>query len=191
MNVIETGLPGLLIFEPRVHGDDRGFFMETWHARRYAEAGLPQRFVQANLSRSGGGVIRGLHYQYPQPQGKLVQVVLGRIFDVAVDIRKGSPTFGEWAGVELSAENHRQFYVPEGFAHGFCVLGEAATVSYLCTREFSAEYDAALAWDDPEIGIEWPIEPRSISARDGAAPRLADIPADRLPPFSADAEPSP
>lgn len=185
MDLIETGLPGLLIIEPRVYGDERGCFMETWHARRYAAAGLPERFVQANVSRSSGGVIRGLHYQYPEPQGKLVQVIDGRIFDVAVDIRSGSPTFGEWAGVELSAENHRQFYVPEGFAHGFCVLAEGATVSYLCTREFSAEYDAAVAWDDPDIGIEWPIQPRSLSAKDRAAPRLKDIAPDSLPRFDA------
>lgn len=185
MEVIETGLPGLLIIEPEVHGDRRGYFMETWHARRYAGAGLPGRFVQANVSRSAAGVIRGLHYQYPEPQGKLVQVVDGRIYDVAVDIRSGSPTFGEWAGVELSGDNHRQFYVPEGFAHGFCVLGEGATISYLCTREFSAKYDSAVAWDDPDIAIDWPIQPASLSAKDRAAPRLKDIPPAELPRFEA------
>ena len=191
MDCIETGLPGLLIIEPEVHGDRRGYFMETWHARRYAAAGLPERFMQANISRSTAGVIRGLHYQYPEPQGKLVQVLDGRIFDVAVDIRSGSPTFGEWAGVELSADNHRQFYVPEGFAHGFCVLGEGATISYLCTREFSARYDAALAWDDPDIAVDWPIDPASLSAKDRSAPRLKDIPPDRLPRFEAGGEESP
>lgn len=191
MQCIETGIPGLVIVEPVVHGDDRGFFMETWHAKRYGEAGLPKRFVQANLSRSARGVIRGLHYQYPEPQGKLVQVIDGRIFDVAVDIRADSPTFGQWAGVELSADNHRQFYVPEGFAHGFCVLGEGATISYLCTRVFSSEHDAAIAWDDPEIGIEWPfgaqdetrVEKPGLSARDRAAPRLSEVPTERLPRY--------
>ena len=181
MRCIETGIPGLLIIEPDVYGDDRGFFMETWHAGRYEEAGLPGRFVQSNVSRSSRGVVRGLHYQYPNPQGKLVQALEGRIFDVAVDIRSDSPTFRQWAGVELSGENHRQLYVPEGFAHGFCVLGEAATISYLCTRVFSAEADAAIAWDDPDIGIEWPIEPASLSARDSAAPRLSEVPINRLP----------
>jgi len=181
MNCIETGIPGLLIIEPEVHGDERGFFMETWHARRYADAGLPERFLQSNVSRSGPGVIRGLHYQFPEPQGKLVQVLEGRIFDVAVDIRSDSPTFRQWVGVELDAANHRQFYVPEGFAHGFCVLAEAASINYLCTRPFSPEFDAAIAWDDPDIGIEWPIEPGSLSARDSAAPRLRDVPPERLP----------
>lgn len=184
MNVIETGIPGLVIIEPRVRGDERGYFMETWHAQRYAEAGMPERFVQANVSRSGAGVVRGLHYQYPDPQGKLVQVLEGRIFDVAVDIRSDSPTFRQWAGVELSQDNHRQFYVPEGFAHGFCVLGEMALISYLCTRPFSAEHDAAIAWNDPEIGIEWPVEPSSLSQRDRAAPRLNDVPPGNLPRMS-------
>jgi dTDP-4-dehydrorhamnose 3,5-epimerase len=178
---IETGISGLLIIKPDVHGDDRGFFMETWHAGRYSQAGLPERFVQSNVSKSTAGVIRGLHYQYPNPQGKLVQVLEGRIYDVAVDIRSDSPTFREWVGVELSADNHRQLYVPEGFAHGFCVLGEGAMISYLCTRFFSAEDDAAIAWDDPDIGIEWPIQPQSLSARDRSAPRLAEVSPARLP----------
>lgn len=184
MQCIATGIPGVLIIEPVVHGDDRGFFMETWHQARYADAGLRQRFVQANLSRSASGVIRGLHYQYPQPQGKLVQVLKGRIFDVAVDIRVDSPTFGQWAGVELSADNYRQFYVPEGFAHGFCVLGEGAMISYLCTRPFSPEHDAAIAWDDPDIGIEWPVvEKPVLSDKDRSAPRLSEVPEDRLPRY--------
>ncbi len=183
MDCIETGIPGLLVIEPEVHGDERGFFMETWHAQRYAELGMPLHFLQANLSRSAAGVVRGLHYQYPESQGKLVQVLEGRVLDVAVDIRRGSPTYGQWAGVELSAANHRQFFVPEGFAHGFCVLGDGATLSYLCTRPFSAKHDAAIAWNDPDIGIEWPIEPTSLSARDRAAPRLRDVPPERLPQF--------
>ena len=170
-----------MIIEPDVYGDDRGYFMETWHSERYAEAGIPRRFVQSNVSRSSAGVVRGLHYQFPNPQGKLVQALEGRIYDVAVDIRSDSPTFREWVGVELSAHNHRQLYVPEGFAHGFCVLGEVAKISYLCTRVYSAQDDAGIAWNDPDIGIEWPIEPDSLSAKDSAAPRLAEIPIDRLP----------
>jgi len=181
VRTIETGLPGLLVVEPKVHGDARGFFMETWHASRYREAGLPDRFVQSNLSRSGPGVIRGLHFQYPEPQGKLVYVLEGRVFDVAVDIRTDSPTFRQWAGVELSAENHRQLYVPEGFAHGFCVLGEGALLAYLCTAEYRAEYDAAIAWDDPDLGIRWPSADGKVSDKDARAPRLADIPSHALP----------
>ena len=185
MRTIETGIPGLVVIEPTVHGDARGFFMESWHARRYRDAGLPGKFVQSNLSRSGPGVIRGLHYQNPQPQGKLVYVLEGRIFDVAVDIRPDSPTFRQWAGVELSAENRLQMYVPEGFAHGFCVMGEGALLTYLCTAEYQAEYDRAIAWNDPDLGIKWPLDGGSLSAKDASAPRLADIPADLLPRFGA------
>ena len=181
MNCIETGIPGLVIIEPNIYGDARGYFMETWHSDRYAKAGLPTRFVQSNVSRSSAGVIRGLHYQYPNPQGKLVQVLDGRIYDVAVDIRTDSPTFRQWIGVELSAENHRQLYVPEGFAHGFCVVGEAATISYMCTRVFSPKDDASIAWDDPDIGVKWPITPQSLSAKDRDAPRLSDVSPQRLP----------
>ena len=181
MKVIETGIPGLLVIEPEVHGDARGFFMETWHASRYQAAGLPGRFVQANLSRSEPGVIRGLHFQFPEPQGKLVSVLEGRVFDVAVDIRVDSPTFRQWAGVELSAANHRQLYVPEGFAHGFSVLGGPALLGYLCTREFRVEHDAVIAWNDPDIGIRWPVASGTLSKKDQAAPRLSGIPASRLP----------
>ena len=181
MKIIETGISGLVVIEPEVHGDARGFFMETWHAGRYAAAGLPSRFAQANVSRSRPGVIRGLHFQFPEPQGKLVSVLEGRVFDVAVDIRSDSPTFRQWAAVELSAENHRQFYVPEGFAHGFCVLGQSALLSYLCTAEYRAEYDGVVAWNDPEIGIRWPVESAQLSAKDASAPRLEAIPASRLP----------
>lgn len=183
MRTVETGIPGLLVVEPTVFGDARGFFVEAWHASRYAEAGLPARFAQANVSRSGRGVIRGLHYQYPEPQGKLVSVLEGRVFDVAVDIRVDSPTFGQWAGVELSADNHRQLFVPEGFAHGFCVMGEGALLHYLCTAEYRAEYDAAVAWDDPRIGIRWPVAEGILSEKDARAPQLADIPPERLPRF--------
>ena len=181
MKTIETGIPGLIIIEPVVHGDDRGFFMEAWNAARYSDLGLPGRFVQSNLSRSGAEVIRGLHFQHPYPQGKLVSVLEGGVFDVAVDIRPDSPTFGQWAGVELSAENHRQLYVPEGFAHGFCVLSESALLSYLCTEVFRAEFDAVIAWDDPDIGIRWPVESGRLSDKDAAAPRLCDIAPEALP----------
>ena len=185
MKLIETGIPGLVVVEPVVHGDSRGMFMETWNARRYGACGLPDRFEQSNVSRSSAGVIRGLHYQFPNAQGKLVSVLQGRVFDVAVDIRSDSPTFRQWAGVELSATNHRQFYVPEGFAHGFCVLGDGALLSYLCTSEFHANDDAGLAWNDPDIGIKWPLEPKSLSEKDRHAPRLRDIPLDQLPRIAA------
>jgi dTDP-4-dehydrorhamnose 3,5-epimerase len=181
MRAIETGIPGLTIIEPVVHGDARGFFMESWNAERYQALGLPANFVQSNLSRSQSGVIRGLHYQHPEPQGKLVSVLEGRIFDVAVDIRPDSPTFKQWAGVELSAANHRQLYVPEGFAHGFCVLEGSVLLSYLCTAVFHAEYDAAIAWDDPDLDIKWPLEAGELSEKDARAPRLRDIPLENLP----------
>jgi dTDP-4-dehydrorhamnose 3,5-epimerase len=185
MKVLETGLPGVVVIEPVVHGDHRGFFMESWNGRRYAAQGLPDRFVQSNLSRSAAGVIRGLHYQYPQPQGKLVSVLEGRAFDVAVDIRPDSPTFRQWLGVELSAENFRQLYIPEGYAHGFCSLDGPVLLSYLCTREYAAEHDAAIAWNDPGIGVDWPISSGELSARDAAAPRLEEIPRDKLPRMPA------
>ena len=184
MKLIETGIPGLVVVEPVVYGDSRGFFMETWNSDRYGACGLPDRFVQSNISRSAAGVIRGLHYQHPCAQGKLVSVLEGRVYDVAVDIRSDSPTFRQWAGVELSASNHRQLYIPEGFAHGFCVLGDSALLSYLCTTQFNVEYDASIAWNDPDIGIEWPIEHQSLSERDRNAPRLRDVPVDCLPHFA-------
>ena len=181
MKTIETGIPGLTIIEPVVHGDARGFFMETWHAARYEAAGLPMEIAQANLSRSGRGVIRGLHYQHPHSQGKLVFVLEGRAFDVAVDIRPDSPSFRQWAGVELSAENNRQLYVPQGFAHGFCVLSDSVLLSYFCTEVYRPEYDAAIAWDDPDIGIRWPIQSGRLSQKDAVAPRIRDISEEDLP----------
>jgi len=183
LKVVETGLDGVVIIEPRVHGDDRGFFQESWKASSFGQHSLPVSFAQANVSRSVKGVLRGLHYQYRQPQGKLVSVMEGRIFDVAVDIRRGSPSFGQWAGVELSAENHRQLYIPEGFAHGFLVLSSSALFHYHCTTEYAAEYDAAIAWNDPDINVKWPIEPESVSAKDHAAPFLRDVAPERLPDF--------
>ncbi|NJN46273.1 MAG: dTDP-4-dehydrorhamnose 3,5-epimerase [Candidatus Competibacteraceae bacterium] len=156
MNVIATELPGVLILEPRVFGDHRGFFLETYHRARYQQAGVAETFVQDNHSRSRRGVLRGLHYQLVQPQGKLVAVTRGTVFDVAVDIRRGSPTFGRWAGVTLDDDNHRQFYVPPGFAHGFCVLSDEADFVYKCTDYYHPDSEHGIAWNDPAIGIAWP-----------------------------------
>jgi dTDP-4-dehydrorhamnose 3,5-epimerase len=185
MNVVETSLPGVLIIEPKVFGDERGFFMETWNGRRYEEAGLPGRFVQDNLSYSARGVLRGLHFQNPQPQGKLVSVLRGEVFDVAVDVRVGSPTFGEWTSVTLSAENKRQFYVPPDFAHGFLVTGEDAIFCYKCTDYYVPSSEGILLWNDPEIGIEWPTDAPTLSERDGKAPPLREMPEGSLPRYPA------
>jgi dTDP-4-dehydrorhamnose 3,5-epimerase len=181
VNVVETKLPGVLIVEPDVFGDERGFFMEGYNGRRYEEAGLPNRFVQDNLSFSARGVLRGLHFQNPQPQGKLVCVLRGEVFDVAVDIRVGSPTFGEWTGVTLSAENKRQFYVPPDFAHGFVVTSEAALFFYKCTDYYNREAEGAVLWNDPDIGIEWPVAEPILSEKDRAAPLLKAMPESALP----------
>ena len=177
MNVIETSIPGLLIIEPRVFGDARGFFMETWNAAAFAGAGLDLAFVQDNHSRSQKGVLRGLHFQNPSPQGKLVRVTNGAVFDVAVDLRASSPTFGKWVGVELSAQNKRMFWVPEGFAHGFLTLEDDTDFLYKCTSPYAPQHEASLAWDDPTVGIEWPldgIEPK-LSAKDAVGVPLADV----------------
>lgn len=184
MRITETALPGVLIIEPKVFGDERGYFMETWNQARYADAGLPGRFVQDNLSFSRRGVLRGLHFQNPNGQGKLVHVLQGEVFDVAVDIRRGSPSFGQWAGVTLSAENKRQFYIPPGFAHGFCVTSETALFVYKCTEFYDPKSEASLLWNDPAIAIDWPLEGApELSAKDREAPTLAAFPADRLPPY--------
>ncbi|QCO67093.1 dTDP-4-dehydrorhamnose 3,5-epimerase [Luteimonas yindakuii] len=185
MKIIETPLPGCLIIEPAVFGDERGCFYETWNAERYRQHGLPSSFVQSNASSSVRGVLRGLHYQWPHPQGKLVSVMSGEVFDVAVDIRKGSPTFGQWTSVLLSAENKRQFWIPEGFAHGFMATSEHAVFTYLCTDLYNSATDSNIAWDDPEIGIEWPDIAPSLSAKDARAPRLRDVSDTQLPVFSA------
>lgn len=184
MNFRPSPLEGVIIFEPGVFGDERGFFMESWKSSAYLDAGLPALMPQSNFSRSSKGVLRGLHYQYPQEQGKLVSVLEGSVFDVAVDIRKDSPNFGQWTAIELSAENHLQLYVPEGFAHGFCTLSETALVHYMCSNEYAPEYDAAVAWNDPGIGVEWPMQDVSVSAKDAAAPLLSEIPAASLPGLS-------
>ena len=181
MKTIQTGIAGLLILEPEVRSDERGYFKELWKASPYRVAGVAANFVQSNISVSGKGVLRGLHYQHPQPQGKLVSVLVGSIFDVAVDIRADSPSFRKWVGVELSAQNHRQLYIPEGFAHGFCVLGESAMMNYLCTAEYVAAFDATIAWNDPDIGIEWPLPADKLSEKDRRAPRLRDIAPEDLP----------
>jgi dTDP-4-dehydrorhamnose 3,5-epimerase len=181
MNVTETKIPGVLIIEPKAFGDARGFFMETWQQYRYEEAGVADPFVQDNLSFSTRGVLRGLHYQNPHSQGKLVSVVHGEVFDVAVDIRRGSATFGQWAGVSLSGENHRQFWVPSGFAHGFCVLSDTAYFTYKCTDVYTPQAEGGIAWDDPDIGIEWPVADVLLSDKDKVYPRLKDVPPARLP----------
>ncbi len=183
MKIQQTALPGVLILEPKAFGDARGFFMETWNRRRYVEAGLPGEFVQDNVSFSQHGVLRGLHYQHPNAQGKLVYVLQGEVFDVAVDVRVGSPSFGRWVGVTLSAENRRQFWVPPGFAHGFCVTGETALFCYKCTELYAPEHEGSILWNDPAIGIAWPLEHPTLSAKDAAAPPLAELSPARLPPL--------
>jgi dTDP-4-dehydrorhamnose 3,5-epimerase len=183
VKLIETALSGCKVIEPAVFGDDRGFFFETWNADRFAEHGLPGAFVQSNVSASTKGVLRGLHFQWPRPQGKLVTVLEGEVYDVAVDIRRGSPTFGRWEAVVLSAENKRQFWIPEGFAHGFAVLSERALFSYLCTDTYVKEADAGIRWNDADIAVDWPISAPTLSAKDEAAPFLKDIAEDRLPVY--------
>jgi dTDP-4-dehydrorhamnose 3,5-epimerase len=172
-------IPEVILVEPKVHRDDRGFFLETYHQRKFADGGLNVEFVQDNHSRSIRGTLRGLHAQLRRPQGKLVRAVLGEIFDVAVDIRPGSSTFGRWVGEVLSEENFHQLYVPPGFAHGFCVLSETAHVLYKCTELYDPKDEIVIAWNDPEIGIDWPVEGPLLSPRDLAAPRLAEV-RDRL-----------
>ncbi len=183
MKVIETGLPGCVVIEPAVFGDERGFFFETWNAELFRSLGLPDRFVQSNVSSSSKGVLRGLHYQWPRPQGKLVSVLEGEVYDVAVDIRRGSPTFGKWEAVILSAENKRQFWIPGGFAHGFAVLSERALFNYLCTDVYVKEADAGIRWNDVDVGVDWPISGPTLSAKDENAPFLKDIAEDRLPVY--------
>ena len=184
MQVEALELSGLLVIEPSVHGDERGFFMESYSRDRYAAAGLPREFVQDNLSLSAQGILRGLHLQNPHGQGKLCSVLEGEVFDVAVDVRVGSPTFGQWGSVTLSSENKRQFYVPPGFAHGFVVLSERALFSYKCTDFYSSESELGVAWDDPDIGIEWPIDAPTLSGKDAKNPRLKNIPKETLPSYA-------
>jgi len=183
MKSTPASIEGLLIIEPTVFGDERGFFMEAYSRDRYAEMGLPREFVQDNVSLSARGILRGLHLQHPKGQGKLCQVLEGEVFDVAVDVRVGSPTFGVWEGVRLSSENKRQLYVPPGFAHGFCVLSERALFSYKCTDFYSAATELGVAWNDPDIGIDWPIDAPRLSAKDAKNRPLKDIPQGKLPSY--------
>ncbi|OYY65732.1 dTDP-4-dehydrorhamnose 3,5-epimerase family protein [Sphingomonas sp. 28-62-11] len=179
MNVIETRIPGPLIIEPRVFGDARGFFTETWNAAAFAEAGLDLSFVQDNHSHSQKGVLRGLHFQNPGPQGKLVRVTRGAVFDVAVDLRASSAHFGQWVGVELNADNKRMFWVPEGFAHGFLTLADDTDFLYKCTAPYAPQSEFTLAWDDPAVGVEWPLAGLDpiISEKDTRGLTLAIVPA--------------
>jgi dTDP-4-dehydrorhamnose 3,5-epimerase len=176
MNVIKTKLKDCVIIEPKVFGDERGFFLETFQADRYSDlAGITLPFVQDNHSRSSKGVLRGLHFQITKPQGKLVRVVLGEVYDVAVDIRQGSPTYGQWEGVILSEENKTQFWVPPGFAHGFVVLSETADFEYKCTDYYDPSDEGSLLWNDPDLNIPWPIDNPKLSEKDANAPLLADL----------------
>lgn len=175
MKIIETALPGVLIIEPRVFGDHRGFFLETFQTERYREAGIALPFVQDNHSRSGQGVLRGLHFQRSRPQGKLVSCSRGAVYDVAVDINPDSPTCGQFVGIELNDENHRQLWIPPGYAHGFCVLSEVADFQYKCTDYYIPEDEGGLLWNDPQVNIPWPIEQPLLSAKDQRNPTLAQL----------------
>jgi len=180
MKVTTCEISGLLILEPKVFTDSRGFFLEIFNQTRYREAGLRADFVQDNLSFSGRGTLRGLHFQNPNSQGKLLQVLQGEVFDVAVDIRRSSPTFGQWHALVLSEQNKQQFYIPHGFAHGFVVLSEAALFYYKCSKFYSHKDELSIRWDDPDIGIEWPVKAPVVSEKDGKGLRLRDIPPERL-----------
>ncbi len=180
MKIEPTGLDGVLVVEPRVFDDSRGYFMETHHLKRYRDAGIDCEFVQDNLSYSVRGTLRGLHYQLPHTQAKLVQVLTGEIYDVAVDIRRDSPTFGKWVGVYLSDQNHRQIFVPAGFAHGFCVMSETAHVLYKCSDFYSPPDEKGVLWSDPDIRIDWPIQEPILSDKDGKYPVLSKIPSEQL-----------
>ena len=185
MKVTDSKLQGVKIIEPQVFGDSRGYFMESWQQDRYKEAGIKETFIQSNVSKSARGVLRGLHFQNPNPQGKLVYVLSGEVYDVAVDIRVGSPTFGQYEGIILSEDNHKQFYVPEGFAHGFCVLSETATFAYMCTNFYDPSAEASLLWDDKDLAIDWPLQSPSLSEKDLKALKLKDFDINKLPQFES------
>lgn len=184
MKVTKTKLRGVLVLDPDVYEDERGFFLETWSQRRYAELGIDQAFVQDNVSSSKKGVLRGLHLQHPHGQGKLVQVLSGDVFDVAVDVRVDSPTFGQWEGMVLSGANRRQLWIPPGFAHGFCVLSESALFAYKCSDFYRREAELGVIWNDPDLAIDWPLQAPRLSQKDAEFPRLAEIPRERLPQMS-------
>jgi dTDP-4-dehydrorhamnose 3,5-epimerase len=177
---LDTRLEGTVLLEPQVHGDDRGFLVETFSAAAWRELGVDVDFVQDNHSRSRAGILRGLHFQTTPGQAKLVRCLRGRIWDVAVDLRRDSPTYGQWEGYELDDDLHRQFFVPVGFAHGFCVLSEVADVHYKLSSTYDPETEAGIAWDDPQVAVEWPVAEPQVSQRDATAPRLAEL-ADHLP----------
>jgi len=184
MKVIETALSGVLIIEPKVFGDSRGFFLETFHKQRYEDVGIPGKdleFVQDNHSRSAKGVLRGLHFQLENPQGKLVSAGTGAVFDVAADVNPDSPTYGQWVGVELSEENHRQLWIPPGYAHGFCVLSDVADFQYKCTALYHPESDGGILWNDPTLAIDWPIDCPLLSAKDQLLPQLSEAKREQLP----------
>jgi dTDP-4-dehydrorhamnose 3,5-epimerase len=185
MNIIKTKIPNVLIIEPKVFGDSRGFFLETYNAERYRTHGIHDTFIQDNHSHSQKGVLRGLHSQLHYPQGKLVSVTCGKVFDVAIDIRHGSPTFGQSVSVILDDEQHRQFYIPPGFAHGFCVLSDLADFTYKCTEIYHPEDEIGIRYDDPDLAIEWPLENPLLSAKDSAYPLLREIPINKLPQYKA------
>jgi dTDP-4-dehydrorhamnose 3,5-epimerase len=184
VNVVTTKLDGVLFLEPVVHRDDRGFFLETYHIEKYAESGIPLAFVQDNHSRSTRGTLRGLHAQWRRPQGKLVRCLAGEIFDVAVDMRRGSPTYSEWVGIHLSSDNFKQIYVPPGYLHGFLVVSEEAEVEYKCTDLYDPGGEVSVRWDDPAIGVEWPLKDALLSGKDAAAPLLAELDDERKPVYS-------
>ncbi len=182
MTVSETALPGVLLIAPTRYRDARGAFEETWHRARYtSEAGLPGDLVQDNVSLSKQGVLRGLHFQHPAGQGKLLSVLQGAVYDVVVDVRRGASTFGRWMGMTLSRADGRQLYVPEGFAHGFVVTSRAALFHYKCTAFYAPEHERSIRWDDPDLGIDWPVAAPVLSQKDAAAPRLRDLPPEALP----------
>lgn len=181
MNVIPTRLPGVVVIEPRIFRDARGYFLETWNQGRYEQAGLPSAFLQDNLSHSEQGVLRGLHLQVPNPQAKLVSVASGVIFDVAVDVRAGSPTFGQWVGITLDADDHSQLFVPAGFAHGFVVVKGPAKVSYKVDAPYSPKDELTILWNDPDLAIDWPFLTPTLSEKDQQGLRLRDLTPDRLP----------
>lgn len=176
MNFVPTELPEVVVVEPKVFGDSRGFFMEVFHAGRFGDAGLPTEWKQDNISRSQKNVLRGLHFQLTQPQGKLVRCLRGAIYDVAVDVRRSSPTFGKWVGIEITEENRRAIYVPVGFAHGFCVLSDVADVEYKCTDLYAPQHERSLIWNDPTVGVKWPLSGEAqLSSKDLLGKPLADL----------------
>jgi len=183
MNVKETKLPGVIVLEPDVFSDERGHFLETWNRTRYENAGIPGHFVQDNISFSKKGVLRGLHFQYPQSQGKLIQVLSGQVVDVAVDIRVGSPTFGQWISEVVSDANHKQIYIPPGFAHGYCATSKTAVFSYKCTDFYNPASENGIIWNDPDLNIDWPTKKPILSIKDSSYARLKDLVSENMPHF--------